>query len=599
MRCIIPLLLAFFVAVVALPIAAAQEDFTASAEQSVSLCPCSGQGYYVTVTNTGAQESAYSLSVNEEVKGWVTISPDTFSLPPNAAGKVPVYITSPCEAQGTIPLTLLVSTSNGLAKALAQQITFVPCYGFSIASGKPVVSKAQGTLAFEPHDAPYEACAKGAITIPLLVKNTDALFDNSYSFAVDDPEASLSVSQFGLKKGDSGVIFLDYAPPSAGTKTLAVQGTASLGGVRATKTLRVAARDCYDIFLDIPRDRAEMCGSIPGREVFQVSNKGIYPENITLSVEGAGWASVDRSSFLLNPLRRTNRTLILNPPQDMDSSAVITVRASLAGNPSVTAQDSLTLTVHPLYECYGAGVDLKEKITVKGEKYISLDIINTGLRPAAFSWNISGLSWASLDAGQASLNPNGQYHATLHLFPPQNLSAGDYPLTLAISSEHSLATRQIVVEYRPEHPAVRAFKQFMHQYRYYLYILAVLLIALFIFRKRVISSSKEAWRQRQIRNVRRQSLEKARQVRMEAAAKRRKKQPVAEEEPEQLTGFRIFSLTLVSAAIVLGILLVVYPTVTINFFKAYWIVAAAVVGLAAIVIFLRRRKGRRRKGYLS
>ena len=159
MRCIIPLLLAFFVAVVALPIAAAREDFTASAEQSVSLCPCSGQGYYVPITNTGAQESAYSLSVNEEVKGWVTISPDTFSLPPNAAGKVPVYITSPCEAQGTIPLTLLVSTSNGLAKALAQQITFMPCYGFSIASGKPVVSKAQGTLAFEPHDAPYEACA--------------------------------------------------------------------------------------------------------------------------------------------------------------------------------------------------------------------------------------------------------------------------------------------------------------------------------------------------------------------------------------------------------------------------------------------------------
>jgi len=53
------------------------------------------------------------------------------------------------------------------------------------------------------------------------------------------------------------------------------------------------------------------------------------------------------------------------------------------------------------------------------------------------------------------------------------------------------------------------------------------------------------------------------------------------------------------ARIVLGILLVVYPTVTINFFRAYWIVAAAVVGLAAIVIFLRRRKGRRRKGYLS
>lgn len=595
MRHIIPLLLAFFVAVMALPPASAQEDFTASAQQSVSLCPCSGQGYYATITNTGAQESTYSLSVNEEVKGWVAISPDTFSLPPNAAGKIPVYINSPCEAQGTVPLTLFVSTSNGLAKALAQQLTFVPCYGFSIASGKPAASKAQDTLVFEPHDAPYEACAKGTITIPLLVKNTDTLFDNSYAFSVNDPDASLSVPKFSLNKGASGVIFLDYTPPSAGTRTVVVQGTASMGEVQATKALHIAARDCYDISLDIPRGRAEMCGSIPGREVFQVSNRGIYPENITLSVGGAGWASVDRSSFLLNSLRRTNRTLILNPPQDMDSSATITVRASLASNPSITAEDSVSIIVHPLYKCYGADADIKEKITVKGEKYIPLGIVNTGLRPATFSWNISGLSWASLDATQASLNPNGQHHATLRLFPPQNLSKGAYPLTLAISSEHSLAARQIVVEYRPEHPAVTALKQFVRQYRYYLYILAVLLIILFIFRKRVISSSKEAWRQRQIRKVRRQSLEKARQVRMEAAAKRRKKQPVAKEEPEQLTGFRILSLMLVALAIVLGILLVAYPTATISLLKAYWVVAAAIVGLAALVTFLQRRRGRRRR----
>src|SRR3989338_4857572 len=76
--------------------AAAQEDFTATAQKQYTLCPCSGQGYYVTLQNTGTTPSAYSFSVSNEAEDWVTISPQKTSLSPKASARIAVFVNTPC-----------------------------------------------------------------------------------------------------------------------------------------------------------------------------------------------------------------------------------------------------------------------------------------------------------------------------------------------------------------------------------------------------------------------------------------------------------------------------------------------------------------------
>ena len=148
------------------PFVLAQEDFTATAKNSVSLCPCSGQGYYVSIANTGTVTSTYALSVNEEVEEWVTLSPDAFSLAPGTQTKIPLYVNSPCDQRQAVPFTLFISTSNGLAKALSQQVAFASCYGFGITQGQPLAEVPKGKITVTPFNGTYQACAHEKMIIP-------------------------------------------------------------------------------------------------------------------------------------------------------------------------------------------------------------------------------------------------------------------------------------------------------------------------------------------------------------------------------------------------------------------------------------------------
>ena len=135
--------LVFFVAMLSSVLAF--EDFTATSQFSYSLCPCSGEGYPVFISNTGASLSTYSLSINQEVQSWTTITPQSFSLNPGKTARVVVYINSPCSQNNSLPFTLRISTAQGLTKALSQLISFRSCYGFSIIPGVLINSSANQT----------------------------------------------------------------------------------------------------------------------------------------------------------------------------------------------------------------------------------------------------------------------------------------------------------------------------------------------------------------------------------------------------------------------------------------------------------------------
>ncbi len=228
-----------------------------------------------------------------------------------------------------------------------------------------------------------------------------------------------------------------------------------------------------------------------------------------------------------------------------------------------------------------------------------VEIRNTGLRKATFSWGLSGMEWASLDETTAELNPGEKHHANIHLFPSANVSKGAHALSLTISSAHSSTAKSLKVDYQPESPAAKAIKNWFYYFRYYLYALVALLIVLFLLRNRIISSWQRARKERAIRKARLEALAKARKARMRMAKKRHKAEKKirhVEEKGHWLTGFRIFSLVLVALAVLLGAAFAFSPIATAQLLRKYGTIASVVLVLGALIVYLLMPRKRRRKG---
>ena len=582
-------------ALICAPFVLAQEDFTASAKNSVSLCPCSGQGYYVSIANTGTVTSTYAFSVNKEVEEWVTISPDTFSLAPGTQTKIPLYVNSPCDQRQAVPFTIFISTSNGLAKALSQQVAFVPCYGFGITQGQALAEVPKGKITVTPFNGTYQACAHEKMIIPLLVQNTDAAFDNTYSLRTDNPDAKLSITEFPLKSGSAGIVILEYAPNHAGQSSVTIEGLAKKGEVTLTRQITFDARECYSLSVDIPEGAIGMCAGIPEEQIFRVSNNGVSPENFTLALDGAPWASLDRSSVILNPSRRTNRTLFLNPNEGIFGTYPITLKASLAGNPLISAQDTFSVVVSSLSTCYGVQAAVDGKISIKGESFVPFTITNSGSRQAMFYWNVSGVDWASIDESEAMLNSGEEFHANIHLLPPQETAKGVYPITLAITSAYSASSEQIVVEYASLNPTAKAIKSFLSYYRYYLYALAIIIALLFLFRKNIMESYRESKKQSLIRKNRLEALKKARIARLKMTRKSQKaSKRIAKEQVS--VGLRLGTWLLLIMAVLIGLAFAFFPTLITQFLQRFGLAVAAIIIVCSVIVgFLLRSKRRARK----
>ncbi|HLD86691.1 MAG TPA: hypothetical protein VJB12_01375 [Candidatus Nanoarchaeia archaeon] len=570
------------------------EDFTATSASSLSLCPCSGQGFYLTVANTGTSASAYTVSAGDSSKGFVTIPTPSFSLSPNTQTKIPIYINSPCDAKGTSSFSFIISTSNGLAKALMQQISYVPCYGFRMSAGEATSKELSGSVTVKDFNGTYSACQGDTLSIPLLVQNTDSQFDNSYTLSSDDEGMSISPSQFSLGKGKAGVIHLFHTPASLGASSATITAHTSIGDVTQSKSLSFGVKDCYEPLVEIDAKDIELCSGIRDEIAFRVINKGDFQENITLDIQGEDWASLDRTSSVLNPSRRVNRSIILNPDADLEGSYELWVKASLAKNPSITSSDSVTVTLTPLWKCFGANIELANSIRIYDDTFVPFTITNTGSKPAAFSWEIKGLDWASLDTASAYLNPKQSHHSLIRLMPNKNTSRGSHELALDVVSPHSKQSSTILVEVEEQNPLVGSLNNFFFTYRYFLYLLAALLFALFLFRGRIIRAYTEGKKRRLIRKSRLEALKKAREART-AASKKTKTSSDSSKDAPPFTGFGIGSWMMVFIAALFGLALSLYPTRVVQILSTYWGVIGIILLAGIVIAYLALRPKRRRK----
>ena len=155
----------FLMLVLSINFVNAQEDFTASSLPSVELCPCSNQGYAVTVENTGSIANSYTLQAGGDAAEWITFNPKNFVLNSGERGNFFVYVNSECNIEGSNNLEVFITTNNGLTKLVKQTLKISECYDYSLEYGDSI-EKAD-SVDFVKHDDTYSLCTNEQKSIPV------------------------------------------------------------------------------------------------------------------------------------------------------------------------------------------------------------------------------------------------------------------------------------------------------------------------------------------------------------------------------------------------------------------------------------------------
>ena len=567
----------------------AQEDFSASAQSTLTFCPCSGQAYVVTISNTGTVASTYEISVSENAKDWVRFSPATFSLNPQSSTRVTVIVNSPCSQQQSVPLMLTVATQNGLTKTISQTLQFKPCYGFTLTQGEPINDSTATSIAFSTHAGSYNMCAQDTAIIPLLITNTDTDFANAYTFTVQSGNANLPVSSINLNPSSSTVVLVHVFAQNAGESDVAIRATSQRGQLSATKGLTIEALDCYKLAVTLEPQRTQLCAGTTQQFPVRISNRGLYKQDIVLSSQGAPWANLDRQSVSLSPNRFSTRNLTLAPSQTVQGTYSLTLSAAIP-NKQISAQDTLQVMVDPFRECFSADI-LANNALVQGESYLPIRIKNTGSQQETYALWLENIDWATLSAQKITLNPDEEYHATLHVHPTTKVPRGKYAVVIGIASPHISTKEEFTLKYAPEGPLAAAIKNFFYTYRYYLYAIVGVLILLFLFRKPLIKQYKQSRRLREMR--------KAREEKRRAAMESRdlKEQSHQQSKQDSSWNFPWTSMIILFSALIAGIAVALFPAALRSFFIMYGrLLITALILLAIITLILPKlRKWHRRR----
>lgn len=576
----------FLLFLLSLSSAYAQEDFSASSQASYTLCPCSGQGFYITVSNSGTAASTYTLSATGDFKEWVTFSPSSFSLNAKQSGNVAVYVNSPCNQRQNAPVSVTITTKEGFSKAITTTIQFNPsCYSFSLTQGKMVDSANIPSITFTPHEGDYSMCALGTKVIPILVNNLDATMDNTYAFSVEGP-ARLPVSEFGLKKGAAAVLMVEVSPQTKGDSHIILKATSEKGQLTAEKKLSIDADDCYSISAGITVEKVFMCGGDTKQVDVRVLNSGSFRENISLSIEGAEWAKNDIDSVSLGANRFSSRSVYLTPPAQTKGEFTITYAAELPIQ-AVFAKDSVIVEVEPSNSCYSSDISAKGKM-ILGEEYLPIVVKNTGSRQQTFSLWIENIDWGELSDDSITLNAGDERHLTLKLSPHENVMKGTYVIAIGIASPNQNSKQEITINYAPDTPFAKAIKEFFFAYRYVLSVIILLFIILFLLRTPLIKAYKKNRRMAELRKARKEAAREKRLEREEQIAKQSKKTQ-KEDETQSWTLRDWAAAGIVAIALILGICFALFPAAMKAFFVTYGLIIAIIFCLALIILFVLRK----------
>jgi len=525
-------------------IAVGQEDFIASTLPSVDLCPCSNQGYPVTIQNIGSVESSYTLNALGNTTGWISFNPKSFALKPGQSGNFFVFVNSICNLKGEFELETVITASNGLAKSIKQNLKINECYGYELQEGN-IVHKAEESISFAQHDGQYSLCTNEQASIPILITNND--FDNEYRLFLGAPEwAKLNLGKAKLESKKSGIALITFDTNNVlGKFDLELGAISELGKVQKKKSLKVNVGECYNLEVSLEKEEDVICSGEKTEYNVITSNSGTLQQNVELKPSGAEWAAFGNNSesFELADGKEKISALELSPKADISGKAIITVSATPDNKPEYSVSDSISLNVVDKLTCYEAGISAKSAVkNIYNEDFFFVKATNNGIKKAAYGVSLEGPSWVSVNPKKLELNPGQVGNINVKLNPGDDIAPGAYGVRIILDANEAVYSKNIDIKLRNETELEKKAKSAIKAYKYHIYLLIAIIILALIFLKPIIKTKnriKDSYKRYKVKKEKLRALRLAREQRKKEAEKKKQEEEKRKEKAMKKESQRI------------------------------------------------------------
>ena len=510
----------------------AKEDFKASTNKYVGLCPCSNQAYGIVVQNIGSVQNSYTIVASGEAADWVSFSPDKLTLIPRQKGKFSVIVNSACNIGGDYDLEIFITPDGGLTRVIKQTLKFSQCYDYSLQQGQ-VVEEIGESIGFLQQDGIYSLCKDGRKSIPVLITNNEN-FQNKYKLFLDAPEwAGLNTYSVSLGAKKSGVflINLDLADVE-GEFDFKLDAVSELGKVQRKNNIEVNVQDCYALEIDL-KGEDTVCGGEERSYDVSIKNPVDFGKNIKLFLDAPEWASFgNNTSLYLKSEKEKDAILNINPNEEISGNFLVKVSALVENK--ATFEDQINIEVIPKFSCYKADISTRTSITnFYSKEFYPAKIRNDGIKETNYDVGLEGPSWVRATPKTFELNPGQTGNLNLIVNPGNDIEPGTYGLKINLESNDIIYSKNVDIVLKEENRFVKELKADIMFYKYYIYLLILIIIFIIISVKQIIRIKNKIKKDYEKHKVKEERLRALKLARKEREEEKGKKKELEEKEKEE------------------------------------------------------------------
>lgn len=384
-------------------------------------CPCQKASFILSLANNADYAETYSLSAEGTLKEWMSLSEKSITLQPNEEKDITASIDAPCNVHGQYALSFKAKPSRYFSSLTAKSVLDIqPCYEYS--------------LSFR--NAEYSMCENDVLSVPLALLN-EGTADNLFKISIDGPKWVSYDDKTQLKSGDERMLNITLSPPygTSGNFTIKVDVLSEYGNVNKKAEMKAKVDHCYGLSAYFSSKEEAICD--PGREysyAFMIKNSGRFDELINLSLEGPEWATFGKSSLALKANESMEIRLNAKLPSNAEAG-IYRIKAKASGKVS-EAEDSITVKVATLEECYSPALSLQEdSVSIEREesKILTAELKNNGIDESTFIIGLDGdaASFSTVNPGIVKLKPGKSEKLYIYISPQIFAEEKDYALNIS------------------------------------------------------------------------------------------------------------------------------------------------------------------------
>ncbi len=397
---------------------------TVSGEQGKQICPCELTKYDFVVKNKGEFQETYRLTISGSAAGYIKLSESSVTLQPGESRTIFAYVQNLCSL-GSDDFTI-TATGREVA-SYTSSVEVNSCFDYSVTSDKDFITM----------------CDHTTETLPISISNKGSK-SNEYALSIDGPAwANLEKTSLVLGSGQSAGIKLILSPDynEVGNFNVNFKAVSQLGEVEAVKPINVNVKECNRVAVELKEESDRICTELVKSYQVMVKNTGEVKNDYKISMQGPGWASLDKQLVSLNGGEEASLNLNLKPEKNDIGKRNILIKAETLDQ-AITSQDEIQIEVVSSESCFKPELSLEnDRLDIEAESSatIPITIKNSGVEEASYELSVSGdaASFSQLNPSSLKLNSGESETVYLYVAPTEDVKEGLHKATITAKLENS------------------------------------------------------------------------------------------------------------------------------------------------------------------